>query len=206
MWVKTTSCNSSLSSFNKKLLFTIFLYWSSLIPVRRLLRAEGYKLLSFSSFSWKGATTPLALVLADVLVHRCQPIEGYNLLSFSSFSWKVATTRLALVLADVLVHRCWPIEGYNLLFLHPSTTFHKFSDWILTTSYSEGHVSSNFHTGPINIIEAQNQSPLASSISESPKTESLKPYQQNAVTRTQRKTQNSATMFRSNCIIKNHAS
>ena len=32
------------------------------------------------SYYWKGATTPLALVLADVLVRRCRPTEGYNLL------------------------------------------------------------------------------------------------------------------------------
>ena len=73
MWVKTTCYNSSLYSFDKKLLFTIFLYWCSLIPVRRLLPAEGNNLLSFSSFSWKGAAIPLDLVLADVLVHRCLP-------------------------------------------------------------------------------------------------------------------------------------
>ena len=36
--------------------------------------------LSFSSFSWKGATTPLALALAKILVRRCWPTEGYNLL------------------------------------------------------------------------------------------------------------------------------
>jgi len=50
---------------------TIFMYWCSLIPIRRLLLAEGYNLLSFSRLSWKGATTPLALVLAELLVRRC---------------------------------------------------------------------------------------------------------------------------------------
>ena len=68
---------------NKKLPFTIFLYWCNLIPVRILLPTEGYNLLSFSSFSWKGATTLLALLLSKILVHRCWPTEGYYLL-FSS--------------------------------------------------------------------------------------------------------------------------
>ena len=130
-WKPPTASHLNLF-FNKKLIFTIFLYWCSLIPVHSLLPAKGYNLLSFSSFSWKGATTPLALVLANhLLVCRCWPTECSNLHSFSSCYWKGATTPLALVLANVLVHRCRPTEGYNLLFLPPGTTFHKFSDWIL---------------------------------------------------------------------------
>ena len=86
MWVKATCCNSSLSSFNKKLSFTIFLYWFSLIPVRRLLPAKGYNILSFSSFSWKGATTALALVLADV------QYVGADLQKVTTFSFLLGTT------------------------------------------------------------------------------------------------------------------
>jgi len=56
------------------------MYWCNPLPVRRLQPAESYNSLSFSNFSWKGATTPLALALAKILVHRCWPIEGYNLL------------------------------------------------------------------------------------------------------------------------------
>ena len=47
MWVKTTCCNSSLSFFNQKLLFTM--YQCSPLPVRRLQPAESYNSLSFSS-------------------------------------------------------------------------------------------------------------------------------------------------------------
>jgi len=41
------------------------LYWCSLIPVCRLQPEEGYNPLLFFGLSWMGATTPLALVLAD---------------------------------------------------------------------------------------------------------------------------------------------
>ena len=60
--------------------FFFQLYWCSPLPVRRMQPAESYNPLSFSSFSWKGATTPLALALAKILVRRCWPTEGYNLL------------------------------------------------------------------------------------------------------------------------------
>ncbi len=56
------------------------LYWCSPLPIHKLQPVESYNPLSFSSFSWKGATTPLALALAKILVRRCWPIEGYNLL------------------------------------------------------------------------------------------------------------------------------
>ena len=56
------------------------MYWCSALPVCRLQPAESYNPLSFSSFSWKGVTTPLALVLAKILVGRCRPTEGYSLL------------------------------------------------------------------------------------------------------------------------------
>jgi len=58
----------------------MILYWCSLLPVHRLLPAESYNPLSFSSFSWKGATTPLVLVLVEILVCRLLPAEDYNLL------------------------------------------------------------------------------------------------------------------------------
>ena len=65
MWVKTT-CDNCLYLSLIRNLFLQILYWCSIIPVRKLLPAEGYNLLSFSNFSWKEATTPFALVLADV--------------------------------------------------------------------------------------------------------------------------------------------
>ena len=58
----------------------MILYQCSPLPVRRLQPTESYNPLLFSSFSSKGATTPLALALAKILVRRCQPTEGYNLL------------------------------------------------------------------------------------------------------------------------------
>ena len=78
MWVKTTCCNSSLSSFQ---LETSLQYIGAVfLPVCRLQPTESYNPLSFSKLSWKGATTPLALALAKILVRRCWPTEGYNLL------------------------------------------------------------------------------------------------------------------------------
>ena len=47
------------------------MYWCSPLPVRRLQPAESYNPISFSSFSWMGATTHLALVVAKILVRRC---------------------------------------------------------------------------------------------------------------------------------------
>ena len=64
----------------------MFLYWCILIPVRRLLHVEGFNVLSFSSFAWKGATTPLALVLAEVLV------LGADLQKATTFSFLPGTT------------------------------------------------------------------------------------------------------------------
>jgi len=56
------------------------MYWCSPLPICRLQPAESYNPLLFSSFSWKGDTTPFALALAKILVRRCWPIEGYYLL------------------------------------------------------------------------------------------------------------------------------
>ena len=47
-----------VSIFFQEILFTMILYWCSPLPVRRLQPAESYNSLSFSSLSWKGATTP----------------------------------------------------------------------------------------------------------------------------------------------------
>jgi len=75
--------------------------------------------------------------------------------SFSNCSWKGATTPWLLYWMLCLpVHRRWPTELYDL----PGTTFHTFSYWI--------HKSITIVVQP------------ASSISESPNTESLKPCQQ----------------------------
>ena len=65
MWVKTTCCNMSLSSFKLETPFTMVLYWCSPLLVRRLQPAESYNSLSFSSLSWKGATTPYFFSFKD---------------------------------------------------------------------------------------------------------------------------------------------
>ena len=78
MWVKTTCCNMSLSSFNYKLLLTIVLV-QSFTSTQAATCRELQPSFVFS-FSWKGATTPLALALVKILVRRCWPTEGYNLL------------------------------------------------------------------------------------------------------------------------------
>ena len=41
------------------------MYWRRLIPARRHPPTEGYHLLSFTSLSWKGATTPCSHLLAS---------------------------------------------------------------------------------------------------------------------------------------------
>ena len=54
------------------------------------------------------------------------------------------------------------LQKATTFFLPPGTTFHKFSDQMLLVHNNthEGLVSSNFHTRPINNIEAQNQPSL----------------------------------------------
>ena len=54
------------------------------------------------------------------------------------------------------------LQKATTFFLPLGTTFHKFSNWMLLVCNNthEGLVSSNFHTGHIINIEAQNQSPL----------------------------------------------
>ena len=42
------------------------MYWCRLIPVRRHPPTEGYNLLSFTSLSWKGATTPCSHLPASL--------------------------------------------------------------------------------------------------------------------------------------------
>ena len=59
------------------------MYWRRLIPARRHPPAEGHNLLSFTSLSWKGATTPCSRLLASpgrellppALVYQL-PLEG----------------------------------------------------------------------------------------------------------------------------------
>ena len=55
--------------------FTMILYWCSPLPVRRLQPAESYNSLSFSSLSWKGATTPYFFSFKDhfSLIFRLDP-------------------------------------------------------------------------------------------------------------------------------------
>ena len=69
------------------------MYWRRLIPARRHPPTEGYNLLSFTSLSWKGATTPCsrlpaspgrelrppALIYQPHLEGSYDPLtEGYN--------------------------------------------------------------------------------------------------------------------------------
>ena len=77
MWVKTTRCKSSLSFLNKKLQFTIF------CTSVALYQYAGYNPLSFSRLFWMGATTPLALVLADPFT--CTQVPAYRMLQSSLF-------------------------------------------------------------------------------------------------------------------------
>ena len=67
MWVKTACCNFSLSSFNKKLLFTM--YWCNLILVRKLLPAEGYNLLSSCTSQSIYQYVGVSLLKAPIFTH-----------------------------------------------------------------------------------------------------------------------------------------
>ena len=79
MWVKTTCCNLSLSSFKLETSFTM--YWCSPLPIPRLQPVESYNPLSRSPASpGRELKPPLALALAKILVRRCWPTEDYNLL------------------------------------------------------------------------------------------------------------------------------
>ena len=90
---KTTTVIVSVFNiyYKEKLLTTM--YWCRLIPARRHPPAEGYNLLSFTSLSWKGATTPCshlpvspgrelrppALVYQPLLEGSYNPLtEGFN--------------------------------------------------------------------------------------------------------------------------------
>ena len=93
------------------------MYWRKLIPSHRHPPAEVYNLLSFTSLSWKGATTPESR-LPTSLGRELQP-----LLSFTSLSWKGDTTPCFCLpaspgrelLPPVLVYQL-PLEGiYNPL-------------------------------------------------------------------------------------------
>ena len=78
MWVKTTCCNSSLSSFKLETSFTM--YWCGLLPVRRLQPERATTLSRFPASPGRELQPPLSLALAKILVRRCWPTEGYNLL------------------------------------------------------------------------------------------------------------------------------
>jgi len=108
-----------------------------------------------------------------------------------------ATTPFALALADVLVRRCLPTISFH----PPGTTFHTFSDWVLlkqnTILWRPHFIKFSYWTHTYHW--SSKQSILASSISES-----LKQWNpvNNTVTRTQSRTLNSATIFRTHSIIK----
>ena len=59
------------------------MYWRRLIPARRHPPTEGYNLLSFTSLTWKGASTPCS----------CLPVSpGRELLPPDNFYWQKAST------------------------------------------------------------------------------------------------------------------
>ena len=55
------------------------MYWHRLIPARRHPPAEGYNLLSFTSLSWKGATTPCSHLPASPGRELLPPTFFYQL-------------------------------------------------------------------------------------------------------------------------------
>ena len=78
MWVKTTCCNSSLSFL--KLETSVYNVLVQSFTSTQAATCRELQLSLVFQLSWKGATTPLALALAKILVRRCWPTEGYNLL------------------------------------------------------------------------------------------------------------------------------
>jgi len=70
MWVKTTCCNMSLSSFKLETPFTMILYWCSPLPVRRLQPAESYNSLSFSSLLLERSYNPLLLFIKHQMINK----------------------------------------------------------------------------------------------------------------------------------------
>jgi len=135
------------------------LYWCTLILVCRHPPAECYNLLSFSSFYWKGATTPWLLywlICLPVCRRRpttftCSPTATGRELQppdlITSHYWqKASTSSLKAPTLDIL-------QGPRFIIFQTGYS------WYTSIQY-EGHVSSNFHTGPISNIEAQNQSSL----------------------------------------------
>ena len=79
MWVKTTCCNSSLSSFQlENFFYNILLQYFYQYAGCNLQRAT--TLSRFLASPRRELQPPLALALAKILVRRCWPTEGYNLL------------------------------------------------------------------------------------------------------------------------------
>ena len=133
----------SLQNLLLRKLLTI-MYWCRLKPARRHPPAEGYNLLSFTSLSWKGATTlcsclPASLgreLLPPALIY--QPLlEGsyHPRLSFTSLSWKGATTPCSHLLATTR-RELQPPHWRLRPLAPPWTTFHQFSYWIHQLPYN----------------------------------------------------------------------
>ena len=83
-------------------LFTT-LFWCRIISIHKTLPAEGYNLLLFSSYYWKGAPTPCShlpatpgrdLLPLDLIYQPLLEGSYYPLISFTSYHWKGATTPL----------------------------------------------------------------------------------------------------------------
>ena len=71
------------------------MYWLRLIPACKHPPAEGYNLLSFTSLSWKGATTPCSRLPASLGRELLPPDISTNLYwqKASTFILKASTLR-----------------------------------------------------------------------------------------------------------------
>ena len=132
MWVKTTCCNSSLSSFNKKLIFTIFCIGALLYQYIGFYLQKATTFPRFPDSPGRELQPPQLLYQPiHLLVCRHRPTEGSNLHLFSSYSWKGATTPQLLYWPICLLVRRPSLQNSMIFFLPRGTTFHKFSYWIL---------------------------------------------------------------------------
>ena len=126
------------------------MYWCSPLPARRLQPVESYNPLSFSSFFWKGSTTPFALVLAKILVCRCRPtlfsppgttfhkFSDWILLKHNTIIWKAMFHPIFILdpsisLKHKINHHCNTSINYTckflLLLFFPFILFFHFLLW-----------------------------------------------------------------------------
>ena len=101
------------------------MYWRRLIPARRHPPAEGYNLLSFTSLSWKGATTPCSCLPASPGRELLPPDIN------TSLSWQKAST--------------FRLKASTL-----RSTFHQFSNWIKQLQHNPSLISKRPFPGASN--------------------------------------------------------